>query len=83
VSAKALIQLFIDFMANYDMSKIDESRTKDDVSKMCYKLAIINLKVAFEQLGNKVDLKKIESLSIVKSWPLLDIHYKVINKTDS
>lgn len=82
IGAKALIQLFINFMTRYDMSKIDESRTKDDVSKMCYKLAIMNLKVAFEELNRKVDIRKIETLAIVKSWPLLDIHYKTNTQKD-
>ena len=76
IGAKALIQLFIDFILTYDMNKIDESRTKDDVSKTCYKLAIMNLKAAFEELNRSVDCTKIVSLSVVKSWPSLDIHFK-------
>lgn len=83
IDTKALIQAFIDFIVKYEMKNIDASRTRDDVSKSCYKVTILSLKAAFEKLSTYVNLKQISSLSIAKSWPLLDIHYSVVAEQGS
>lgn len=78
LDTRTLIKAFINFIMTYNMKHIDESRTRDNVSKACYKLTILNLKVAFEKLSACVDVSKIKTLSIARSWPKLDIHYTLL-----
>eukprot|EP00331_Platyophrya_macrostoma_P018439 CAMPEP_0176476148 /NCGR_PEP_ID=MMETSP0127-20121128/43989_1 /TAXON_ID=938130 /ORGANISM="Platyophrya macrostoma, Strain WH" /LENGTH=145 /DNA_ID=CAMNT_0017871799 /DNA_START=136 /DNA_END=570 /DNA_ORIENTATION=+ len=68
VSSQAINKMFIEFLQEYDISKIYDSKVKDEISIVCYKLLIMELKAAAREIEKFVFEKerKTFNLTILK-----------------
>ena len=77
IDSRVLMQKFIEFILQYDITNIDEARTRDEFTKLCYKLTVLSFKAAFHEILKSFNIEALSTISITKAWPNLEIQYVI------
>lgn len=70
VDHKAFTKCFVEFMANYDVDAIQNAKTKEMISKICYTINAMTLGLCCKEILSKIQNgEPYSQIRISKSWP--------------
>ena len=77
-STKELNKTFLEFLIMFDVDELNQSDTRDIITKWCHKIIVLQLKKLAVAIKEEMDLNPLQAveLSVTKGWPVVEINYR-------